>query len=124
MGEVQGSVWTTILFVTLFFGMVGVLFWALDIMDMNSTMYTIEDNIRAGNYEIFKTLDEDYNVCENLILYTEGSEIPLSDGLEDCTGIIEVNEAKRYVKYILSYDGLVANHDAREDDGHIVILPY
>lgn len=124
MGEIQGSIWTTMLFITLFFGMTGVLFWSLDIMDMNSTRYTIEDNIRAGNYEIFKELDEDYNVCNDLLLYTSEEVVPTSDLSVDCTGIIEINTTQRYVKYKLSYDGLLANVDATTTDGNVVILPY
>lgn len=124
MGEIQGSVWTTILFVTLFFGMVGILFWALDIMSVNSTTYTIEDNIRAGNYEVFKDLDDDFTVCTDLLLYESGETVPLSDQSENCTGIVEINEAQRYVKYKISFDGLVSKVDATNSDGNVVILPY
>lgn len=122
MGEIQGTIWTTMLFITVFFGMVGILFWALDIMDYNSTIYTIEDNIRAGNYiddeegayyDITKTLGEDYNVCGTVY-----------DTTDDCTGIVEINEEKRYVKYQISYDGIMMHRSASSEVDILVRLPY
>ncbi len=114
MGEVQGSIWTTILFITLFFGMVSTIFLALDIMNYNSTLYTVEDNLRSGNLEVFDTLGSRYNKCPEA--YTDKT---------DCSGILEINEDKRYIKYQLSYDGRITNYDVSgEDDAKIVMLPY
>lgn len=122
MGEIQGTVWTTLVFVTIFFGMVAILFWALDLMNYNSTIYTIEDNIRAGNYvdaedgtyfDVTKTLDDKYNVCG--IVY---------DTTDDCTGILEINEEKRYVKYQVSFNGVMMHQDASSENDMLVRLPY
>lgn len=114
MGEVQGSIWTTLLFIILFAGMVSTIFISIDIMNYNSTLYTIEDNLRSGNYEVFDTLETRANKCPEVF-----------DDSTNCTGILEINEEKRYVKYQLSYDGVIVNYDAsEEDDGKIVMMPY
>ncbi|WOO88227.1 hypothetical protein R2F61_04685 [Mollicutes bacterium LVI A0078] len=122
MGEVQGTVWTTLVFVTIFFGLVAILFWALDLMNYNSTVYMIEDNIRAGNYiddeegtyyDVTKTVDDRFNACGTVY-----------DTNDDCTGIIEINEDKRYVKYQVSFNGVMMHRDASSDDDMLVRLPY
>lgn len=113
MGEVQGSLWSTLLYITLFTGMVTLLFWALDIMHYNSTMYTIEDNIKAGNLEYINSLEDKYNVCG-----------PVYDTNTNCSGIIETNKEQGYVKYQLSFDGLIMKQDASTDNDSIVLLPY
>lgn len=113
MGETQGSMWTTGLFIILFFGMVTVLFWALDIMRYNSTIYTIEDNLKAENYDIFSTLSSDYNVCG--VAY---------DTTTDCSGIVAIDEERRIIKYQLSFNGLIMEKNAGTEEDHIVMLPY
>lgn len=113
MGEVQGSMWTTFLFIALFFGMTTTLFWAMDIMRYNSTVLTIEDNIKAENYDVFSTLPDKFAPCP--VAY---------DTKTNCTGIIEVDTDKRIVKYQVSFDGFVMNVDASTTDDSIVLLPY
>lgn len=113
MGEIQGSVWTTMLFVTLFFGMVAIIFWALDVMDYNSSVYTIEDNLKAGNLEVFDTLDDKLSPCPAAY-----------DTNTNCTGITENNINSHYIKYQISYDGKMLNIDASGDQDNIVLLPY
>lgn len=125
MGEIQGSVWTTMLFVIVFFGVVGIILWALNIMEYNSTLYTIEDNIRAEgyknpydsneqNYAVFSTLDERFTPCLELI----------NQPADECTGVTEINTEKHYVKYQVSYNGAMFSKSSTETNNIIVQLPY
>lgn len=138
MGETQGSMWTTGLFIILFFGMTTMLFWGLDIMKYNSAVYTIEDNIKAGNYmyctnvadkdeandgddsrctdgvesiDITQTLDDKFNVCTTVV------KTDL-----DCTGIVSVEN--RIITYQVSYNGVMLNYDVSDSNDSIVLLPY
>lgn len=114
MGEVQGSLWTTMLFIILFTGMVATIFITIDVMNYNSALYTVEDNLRAGNLEIFDALDPRFNRCPEV--FNENT---------NCSGIIEINEDKRYIKYQLSYDGRLINKDVSgDDDSKLVLLAY
>lgn len=116
MGEAQGSIWSVLLFMTIFFGMITMLYWALDIMKYYSGVYTIEDNLKAENYDVFDDLDDNFKIC--LYPTIENSTE------EDCSGIVEINETKRYIKYQVSYDGLTYNKSASGSEDHLVILPY
>lgn len=113
MGEVQGSLWTTMLFVVCFLGLAVMLFWGIDIMRYNSQIYTIEDNLRGDNQEIFKDLPASFNSCP--VAY---------DTTTNCSGLIEVNEDEGYIKYQISYNGIIMNVDASTGDDQIVIMPY
>lgn len=113
MGETQGSMWTTGLFIILFTGMVTVLLWGLDIMHYNSTMYAVEDNIKAGNYDYIKTLSDDYIPCG-----------PAYDTTTNCSAIIEINTNDSYVKYQLAYNGTMLKKDASGTEDKIVLMPY
>lgn len=112
MGEVQGSLWTTTLFIILFAGMSTMLFWAIDIMHYNSAQYAIEDNIKAGNLDYIKTLGENFNVCGTVY-----------DTKDDCSGILESDD-ERVVKYQLSFNGIIMEKDASGENDHLVLLPY
>lgn len=108
MGEVQGSIWTTILFITLFFGMVGVLFTAMDIMNLNSGIFQIQDNLKAGSLDDALDLSDNFNVCSEYALdYDTYPIISASDG---CTGITEQNNEKRFVRVHVEYDGITSNY--------------
>lgn len=113
MGEAQGSLWTTGLFIILFVGMATMLFWAIDIMQYNSTIYSIEDNIKAGNFDYIATLSDKYTPCGQA--YTTNS---------NCTGITEINEEQHYVQYQVSFNGLIMNVSAAENQDFLVLLPY
>lgn len=113
MGEMQGSMWTTFLFIILFTGMTTMLFWAMDIMRFNSTVLTIEDNIKAENLDVFKDLPDRFQPCG--VIY---------DTNTDCSGIIDIDPDRRIVTYQVSYDGYLMSVDAGNTIDSIVMLPY
>lgn len=113
MGEIQGSLWTTLLFIVCFTGIVTVVFWGIDIMRFNSQLYTVEDNLRSGNTEVFDTLPKSFNSCP--VAY---------DTYSNCSGIIEINQEESYIKYQLSYNGVIHDVDTSTNDDQIVIMPY
>lgn len=125
MGEIQGAMWTTILFVTIFLGIVGLIFLVLDMMDYHSTVYAVEDNIKASNYAYFEQLDEDYSPCQELgqteEILNNGYTLA-NDTTKECSGIVSIDD--NIVTYQLSYDGKVMNRKASGTEDSIVLLPY
>lgn len=125
MGEVQGAMWTTMLFTMIFFGIVGLIFLVLDTMDYHSTIYAVEDNIKASNYAYFEQLDKDYSPCQELgqteEILSNGYALA-NDTNKECSGIVSIED--NIVTYQLSYDGMALNRKASGTDDSIVLLPY
>lgn len=100
MGEIQGSIWVTGLFIMLFGGMTMMLFWAMDLMEYNAEVLAIEDNFRSENFDYILSLSNDYSVCEETDV-VEGDTVEsyfdengklniesLAKTKSDCSGII------------------------------------
>lgn len=100
MGEIQGSIWVTGLFIMLFGGMTMMLFWTIDLMEYNAEVLAIEDNFRSENFDYILSLSNDYNICsqseglggEKVSTYfDENGKLDieaLAITTNDCTGIV------------------------------------
>lgn len=112
MGEIQGNLWASLVFIISFGALSLLIMYAMGIMEVNGTIKVMEDSIATGNYQYYKELDNRYNVCD---------EEPVNT-YEDCTGIVEITDD--YIKYQISYSSLNYTITADGADDHIVMLPY
>ncbi len=114
MGEIQGNLWASLVFMISFGAIFALIAFALGFMDYTSKVKVIEDSISTGNYSYYKELPSKFNVCTTEPADTESN----------CTGLVEINENEGYVKYQVSYNSLNYKKSAAGSDDYIVLLPY
>lgn len=114
MGEIQGNLWATMIFVIAFGGLSYMFLNIVGVMEYQGVVSSVEDNIVQGNYNYIYSLGSKFNVCEN----------NPTDTLENCSGIVEVNEENSFVVYQLSYDGSAYQKSADSMADSLVVLPY
>ncbi len=114
MGEIQGNLWASLVFIVAFGAFSALILFALGIMQYSSQVKVIEDNISIGNYQYYKELPLVFNPCDTEPVATT----------EACTGIVEINEADGYVKYQVQYNGTLYQAQATSSQDIKVMLPY
>lgn len=116
MGEMQGNLWSSLLFMIMFSGIMMLVFSLIDSSQLYATKMAIEDNIKNGNYEYFQELNHDkYLPCEG--------QYPFNTA-DNCSGIVGIDKENRMVKYQMSYNGLFITRDASTGEDSTVLLPY
>lgn len=116
MGEMLGNLWSSILFMIMFSGILMLVFAVIDYGHLYATEMAIEDNIKNGNYTYFEELKQDqYNPCTG--------DYPFNTN-DNCSGIVAIDKANRLVTYQISFNGLFVERDASQTADHQVLLPY
>lgn len=115
MGEMIGNMWSTLLFMVMFAAIASLTYIMVDSAEVNGTIVEVRDNIKIGEYDYIKNLGSKYNVCPDHMD---------AETTQNCTGIVDIDEANGIVIYQLSYDGLMLDLDASETGDRYVVLPY